>query len=126
MGTCQAERLEQAPATATKSGWVYGRGAWLVADRSAGVAVVVPDDTPGPRRETMAELVLPPVHRGGSPGDEQDRGISTITERLDAQVHPVRLHDPLVGVRRRCPGPGAPGCAGVSVLSLFVISGRVS
>jgi hypothetical protein len=95
MGTGQAERVEQAHGIGDQVGPRVGRGAWLVA-RSAGVAVVVADDEPGPGRETLAELVLPPVHRGSRPGDEEDRGVGSITEGLHAQVHPVRLHDPLV------------------------------
>src|SRR5215204_2756878 len=49
-------------------------GTWLVADRSAGVAVVIADDEPGAGGEALAELLLPREHRGGRSVDEEDRG----------------------------------------------------
>src|SRR5215204_5090584 len=55
----------------------------------AGVTVVVPDDVPPAGRQPPAELVLPPVHRTGPTGDEQQRRVRAFAERLHADVDAV-------------------------------------
>ncbi len=70
---------------------VLGR-ARLVADRLPGIAQVVADHVSPAGRESLAEFVLPPVHRARGPGDQQNRRGGTITEGLDAEVDPVGLH----------------------------------
>ena len=47
MGALQAEGIEQADGVLRQVAQGVGRGPRLVADRSAGVAVVVADDEPG-------------------------------------------------------------------------------
>jgi hypothetical protein len=63
-----------------------------VARRAARVAVVVPDHVTRPGREACAEVVLPPVHRGARPHDEQDRRVGRAAERLNAEIDAVDLH----------------------------------
>jgi hypothetical protein len=105
----------------------------LIADRSAGVAVVVVNDEPGAGRETLAELVLPPEHRSGRSVDEEDRGVSGIAEGMDAEVHPVGPddllagpHNPNAGTRRGRPFDCSVVCATASPIhsrrSVLVVS----
>src|SRR5215212_2199408 len=99
MGALQAEGIEQADGVLGQVAQGIGRSTRLVADRSAGVAVVVADDEAGAGHQSLAEPVLPPVHRGCPSHDEEDRGIGGISEGFDAYVHPVRPDDPLTGPR---------------------------
>src|SRR5919107_4578015 len=100
MGALQAEGVEQAQGVLCQVAQGVGCGTRLVADRSAGVAVVVANDEPGAGHETLAEPVLPPVHRGCPSHDEDDGGVGTIAECLGAEVDPVSPDDPLVGLHR--------------------------
>src|ERR687890_340351 len=100
MGALQAEGVEQADGVLCEVTQGVGRSTRLVADRSAGVAVVVADDEPGAGHETLAEAVLPPVHRGCPSHDEEDGGVGPIAECLDAEVDPVCPDNPLVGLHR--------------------------
>src|ERR687898_243443 len=100
MGALQAEGVEQAQGVLCQVAQGVGRSTRLVADRSAGVAVVVADDEPGAGRQTLAEAVLPPVHRGCPSHDEEDGGVGPIAECLHAEVDPVCPDDPLVGLHR--------------------------
>ena len=63
----------------------------LVGDRAAGVAVVVTDDEPPAIGERPAEVLLPPEHGGADARDEEDRGSVRVTERLGAELDPVRV-----------------------------------
>src|SRR5215216_6358940 len=100
MGALQAEGVEQADGVLCQVSQGVGRSTRLVADRSAGVAVVVADDKPGADHETLAEPVLPPVHRGCPSHDEEDGEVGPIAECLDAEIDPVCPDDPLVGLHR--------------------------
>src|ERR687898_1902520 len=100
MGALQAEGVEQAQGVLSQVTQGVGRTTRLVADRSAGVAVVVADDEPGAARQTLAEPVLPPVHRGCPSHDKEDGGVGPIAEWLDAEVDPVSPDDPLCGLHR--------------------------
>src|SRR5215218_7990523 len=100
MGALQAEGIEQADGVLGQVAQGVGRSTRLVADRSAGVAVVVADDEPGSGRETLAEALLPPVHRGCPSHDEEGGGVGPIAEGLDAEVDPISPDDPLVGLHR--------------------------
>jgi hypothetical protein len=62
--TAQVEGVEQADRTRDQIAQRVRPSTRLVADRSAGVAVVVADDEPGACHEALAEL-LPREHRGG-------------------------------------------------------------
>ena len=94
-----AERVEHADRVrAEVLGRVPGRAGWI-ADRLPGVAVVVADDVPRPGRQARAEVVLPPVHRGARPHDEQDRRVGRAAEGLDAEIDAVDLHQ---SISRRC------------------------
>ncbi len=91
---------------------VSGRG-------PSGVAQVVADDEPAQGPKACAQVVVPGEHRVAH---QQDRRVSRVAERLDAQFHPVGLdeglHDGLDcrnarnsslvgpwGVLPRCPHP---------------------
>jgi hypothetical protein len=67
----------------------------LVADRAAGVAVVVADHKPAAAGEHPTETFLPPNHRRAEAYDQEDRRVSWIAERLGAELDPVRLDHPL-------------------------------
>src|ERR687894_1816049 len=100
MGSLQAQGVEQADGVLCQVAQRIVRGPRLVADRSAGVAVVVADDEPGAGHQSLAEPPLPPVHRGCPSHDEQDGGVGYVAERLGAEVDPVGPDDPLVGFHR--------------------------
>src|SRR5215211_5058315 len=100
MGALQAQGVEQADGVLCYVAQGVGRSTRLVADRSARVAVVVADDEPRAGHETLAEAVLPPIHRGCPSHDEEDGGVGPIAEYLDAEVDPVCPDDPLVGLHR--------------------------
>src|SRR5687767_8069508 len=100
MGALQAEGVEQADGVLCEVTQGVGRSTRLVADRPAGVAVIVADDEPGAGHETLAEAVLPPVHRRCSSHDEEDGGIGPIAECLDAEFDPVCPNDPLALLHR--------------------------
>src|ERR687890_84326 len=100
MCALQAEGIEQADDVLCQVAQGVGRSTRLVADRSAGVAVVVADDEPGAGHQSLAEALLPPVHRGCPSHDEEDGGIDPIAECLDTEVDPVCPDDPLVGFHR--------------------------
>src|SRR3712207_5079948 len=97
MGALKAEVIEQADGILCQVAQGIRRSPRLVADRSAGVAVVVADDEPAAGHQSLAEALLPPVHRGCPSHDEEDRGFGPIAECLDAEVDPVGPDDPLVG-----------------------------
>src|SRR5215203_6509696 len=97
-----------------------GRSTRLVADRLAGVAVVIADDESGAGHETLAEPILPPVHRGCPSHDEEDGGGGPIAECLDAEVDRICPDDPLVGLHR--PNLGTRG--GRLLWSLAVVGVR--
>jgi hypothetical protein len=130
MGTLQAQGVEQAQGVLCQVTQGVGCRTRLVADRSAGVAVVIADDEAGASRQTLAEAFLPPVHGGCPSHDEEDGGICPIAECLDAEVDPIcpddplgELHGPNLGTRRgrvlwslvvvgiRHDGPYANGCS---------------
>src|SRR5215210_7236699 len=101
MGAVQAEGVEQADRIHDQITEGVWRSTRLVADRSAGIPVVVADEESGACRETLTELLLPREQRGGRSVDKQDRGVGGIAEGLDAEVDPVgpdyfvvRLHGP--------------------------------
>ena len=71
---------------------VLGRS-WFVAHRPSGVPMVVADDEPPSRREALAELVLPPIHRRAGAHDQEDRGVAGVTEAVDADVDAVGTDD---------------------------------
>ena len=73
---------------------VAGR-AHRVGGRPSGVAVVEPDHVAAAGGEGLAELLLPPQHRGLRTVHEQDARVAPVAERLDAEVHPVRPDHPL-------------------------------
>src|SRR5215211_3552636 len=100
MGALQAQGVEQADGVLCYVAQGVGRSTRLVADRSARVAVVVADDEPGAGHETLAEPLLPPVHRGCPSHDEEDGGVGPIAECLDAEVDPISPDDSLVGLHR--------------------------
>src|SRR5215211_6598194 len=100
MGALQAQGVEQADGVLCYVAQGVGRSTRLVADRSAGVAVVVADNEPGAGHQSLAEVVLPPVHRGCPSHDEEDGRVGPIAECLDAEVDPISLDDPLVGLHR--------------------------
>ena len=100
MGALQAEGVEHSDGVLCQVAQRIGCGTRLVADRSAGVAVVVADDEPGAGCQPLAEPVLPPVHRGCPSHDEENGRIGLISESLDAEVDPVGPDDPLVGLHR--------------------------
>jgi hypothetical protein len=97
MGAAQVEGVEQADRI---RGQIAQRVLWstrLIADRSAGIAVVVADDESAGSGETLAELILPPVHRSGRSVDKEDRRVGGVAEGFDAEVHPGGPDDLLVG-----------------------------
>src|SRR5215203_5281129 len=100
MGALQAQGVEQADGVLCQVTQGVGRSTRLVAYRSAGVAVVKADDEPGAVHQTLAEAVLPPVHRGCPSHDEEDGGVGPIAECLEAEVDPVCPDDPLVWLHR--------------------------
>src|ERR687889_2694925 len=95
MGTLQAQGVEHPDGVLCQVTQRVGRSTGLVADRSAGVAVVIAEYEPGASHETLAEPFLPPVH-GGSPSHDEENGwIGPIAECLDAEVDPICPDDPL-------------------------------
>lgn len=98
MGAFQAQDVEQADRICGQIAQRVLRSTRLVADRSAGVAVVVADDESGGSGETLAELILPPVHRSGRSVDKEDRRVGGVAEGLDVEVHPVDPDDFAVGL----------------------------
>ena len=93
MRPAEAEDVDQRPRVGHEVATRVGRRARLVADRAARVPVVVAHREPPARRETLAQLVLPPVHRGPRPHDQQDRGVAHLAEALHAEVDAVRVDD---------------------------------
>src|SRR5207249_12250563 len=61
----------------------------LIRDRTAGVAMVVPDHEPATLGEQPAETLVTPVHRRAHPHDREDRRISGVAERFRAELDPV-------------------------------------
>jgi hypothetical protein len=92
---CDAKGIEHADRVRDQVHPAVLRRARLVADRLPRVAEVVPDHESRARREALAELILPPVHRSGSPEDQEDRGACRFAEGLDAEADPVGLNDSL-------------------------------
>src|SRR5215469_15109662 len=62
------------------------RATGRVADRAAGVAMVVAHHEPPAIGEQSAHAVLPPEHRRADAHDEQYRRIGRVTEGLGAQL----------------------------------------
>jgi len=91
-----AQHVEQAHRVVDEIRERVRRRAGRVAGRASGVAMVVADDEPQPSRQLRAELVRPPVHRAGRAADKQDRRIASVAECLDAQLHAVGMHQPVV------------------------------
>lgn len=55
--------------------------------------MVVAYDEAGPCREALAEIVLPPVHRGARSHDEEDRRVAGVAEGADAEIRAVGSND---------------------------------
>jgi len=94
VGAAAGNGIDQTGRVADQIGAGVAGRARRIADRAAGVAVVVPDDEPATRGQPSTELGVPPVHRRRGTGDQHDRGRFRITEGLHAQVHPVGTHHP--------------------------------
>jgi hypothetical protein len=95
MGADQAERVKEPDGVLDQIAARILGGARLVADRAAGVAIVVAGHEPGAGRELRAELLLPREHRAAGSRDEQDRRVRRVTEGLEAQINAVCADDPL-------------------------------
>src|SRR5215208_2949296 len=124
MGALQAEGIEQADGVLGQVAQGVGRSTRLVADRSASVAVVVANDEPRSGRETLAEALLPPVHRGCPSHDEEDGGAALSpnvwTQRSTSFARMI-LSLASIG---RISGPGVGGCSGAWPPSPSVMTGR--
>jgi hypothetical protein len=106
-------------------------GAPGVADRSAGITVVVANDESRGGREALAELLLPEKHRAARSHDEKDSCVGGITEGVDAELDPVDPDDLLVplhgtdhqtfGGRPRASENGSSGKEMTSATSPFLI-----
>src|SRR5215211_5957360 len=112
MGALQAEGVEQADGVLCQVSQGVGRSTRLVADRSAGVAVVVADDEPGAGHETLAEAVLPPVHRGCPSHDEEDGGSALSPKVWTQRSTPFARMILSLGSIGRISGPGVGVCSG--------------
>ena len=58
--------------------------------RQAGVSVVEPDHEPATPGEPVAEAAVPGEHLRAEPGDQQDRGVGRVAERLVLEVDVAR------------------------------------
>src|SRR5919107_5448446 len=125
MGALQAEGVEQAQGVLCQVAQGVGCGTRLVADRSAGVAVVVADDEPGAGHETLAEAVLPPVHRG-CPSHDEDGGSALSPKVWTQRSTPFARMILSLGSIGRISGPGVGGCSGAWPFSMLVMRGRSS
>ena len=76
MGARDAERVEDGDRVGDQVAVGVAGLARRVERRPPGVAVVEPDDVAATRREPLAQLLLPPQHRGGGPVDQQDGRIA--------------------------------------------------
>src|SRR5215213_11301769 len=124
MGALQAEGVEQADGILCQVAQGVGRSTRLVADRSAGVAVVVADDEPGSGHQSLAEPVLPPVHRGCPSHDEEDGGSALSPNVWTQRSTPLARMILSLGSIGRTSGLGVGGCSGAWASSLLFMMGR--
>ncbi len=90
MSAGNSEGVEYAHSVRDEIELVVPRSAGLIGNGLPGVAEVETDHEAPAGRKALAEFVLPPVHRAGRPGDQQNRRSCRVAERLDVEIDAVR------------------------------------
>ena len=93
VGAPHPERVEDTKCVPAQIVACVSRLAWRIAHRTARIAVVVADHESALAGDQLAELLLPPVHRGGRAHDQQDRRVASLAERLGTDLNAPDAED---------------------------------